>query len=270
MKLALVQLAIEAGAVETNRKRALSRIEQAGARGADLVMLPELFTVGYFAFDSYARQAEPLDGETLTAIQVAASDHDVAVLAGSIVEDLEASAARGFETPAGEGYANTAVFFDRDGERRSVYRKHHLFGYGSQEQDLLTPGESLATVVFEGFTVATTTCYDLRFPELYRRLVEAGATLVLVPSAWPYPRVEHWRVLPRARAIENLLYVAAANGVGEFEDAALLGRSAVYDPWGTQVAGLGEEAGLVTAQLDADAVTARREEFPALADRRDS
>lgn len=268
MKLALVQMEIEAGEVSTNRERALSRIERASERGADLVVLPELFTVGYFAFDSYVRESEGLDGETITAVQSAATAHGVAVIAGSIVEDLEASAASGFETPAGDGYANTSVFVDRDGRRRSVYRKHHLFGYGSAEQELLTPGESLATVPFEGFTVATTTCYDLRFPELYRRLVAADATLVLVPSAWPYPRVEHWRLLPRARAVENLLYVAAANGVGTFEDASLLGRSAVYDPWGTQVAGLGEEPGLLTTRLDADAVAARREEFPALADRR--
>ncbi|MFT4945208.1 MAG: putative amidohydrolase [Halovenus sp.] len=269
MKLALAQMAVDPGKVRVNRDEAVTRVERASTRGADLVVLPELFTVGYFAFDSYAREAEPLDGETLTALGAAAADHGVAVLAGSIVEDLSASAAAGFETPADEGYANTSVFLDRDGTRRSVYRKHHLFGYDSAEQELLTPGESLATVPFEGFTVATTTCYDLRFPELYRRLVEAGATLVCVPSAWPYPRVEHWELLPRARAVENLLYVAAANGVGEFETASLLGRSAVYDPWGTQVAGLGDQPGLVTARLDPGAVTRRREEFPALADRRE-
>ena len=268
MNVALAQMAVEPERPAANRTRAVQRIEQAGARGADLVVLPELFTVGYFAFDSYSREAEPLDGETLTTLGSTAAEYGVAVLAGSIVEDLAASARADIDTPAEEGYANTSVFLDREGTRRSVYRKHHLFGYDSAESELLTPGESLATVEFEGFTVATTTCYDLRFPELYRQLTGRGATLVLVPSAWPYPRVEHWRLLPRARAVENLLYVAAANGVGEFDDTSLLGRSAVYDPWGTRVAGLGEQAGLLTARLDPDAVTQRREEFPALADRR--
>lgn len=267
MKLALAQMSVEPGHPATNRERALTCLGRASTRGADLVVLPELFTVGYFSFDSYADTAEPLDGETMTTL-AAAAEHGVAVLAGSFVEDLAASTAAGFETPAGEGYANTAVFLDREGNRRSVYRKHHLFGYDSAETELLTPGESLSTVEFGGFTVATTTCYDLRFPELYRQLVEAGATLVLVPSAWPYPRVEHWRLLPRARAVENLLYVAAVNGVGEFDGTSLLGRSAVYDPWGTRVAALGEQSGLLDARLDPEAVRQRREEFPALADRR--
>lgn len=268
MKLALAQLEIEGGDVAGNRNRALAAIETAAGRNADLVVLPEVFNVGYFAFDSYARAAESLDGETIGAIADAAADQDVAVLAGSIVEDLEASTAAGIETPAVEGYANASVFLDRDGARRAVYRKRHLFGYGSAEADLLTPGESLPTVEFAGFTVGVTTCYDLRFPELYRSLLDAGATLVLVPSAWPYPRVEHWRLLPRARAVENLLYVAAANGVGAFEDAELLGRSAVYDPWGTGLAGAGEEPALLTARVDPERVAERRQEFPALSDRR--
>lgn len=268
MNLAVAQIRIEEARPSTNRRRALDAISDATERGADLVVLPELFTVGYFAFDAYARHAESLDGKTLSAIAETAVENEIAVLAGSIVEDLSASSAAGFETPASEGYANTAVFIDRTGEYRSVYRKHHLFGYDSAEQELLTPGERLSTVEFEGFTVATTTCYDLRFPELYRDLVSRGATLVLVPSAWPYPRVEHWQILPRARAIENLQYVAAVNGVGSFETGDLCGRSAVYDPWGTRQAALGDEAGLFTAELRPEAVADRREAFPALDDRR--
>ncbi|MFC7133841.1 MULTISPECIES: carbon-nitrogen family hydrolase [Salinibaculum] len=268
MRLALAQLDVEPAAVTANVDRALAAIDRAASRGADLVVLPEMFTVGYFAFESYAREAEPLAGETLTAVSEAAADAGVAVLAGSLVEDLEASDAAGFETPAAEGYANTAVFFDRDGERRAVYRKHHLFGYDSAEQDLLTPGDRLQTVSFDGFTVGVTTCYDLRFPELYRDLVDAGVTLTLVPSAWPYPRVEHWKLLPRTRAVENLMYVAAANGVGEFEEASLLGRSTVYDPWGTTLASADDDPALVTAEVSPETVAERRAEFPALADRR--
>jgi predicted amidohydrolase len=268
MELALAQLQIEGGAPATNTERALSALEKAAQGGADLVALPEIFNVGYFSFESYASEAEPLDGPTITRLQEAAGDHGIAVLAGTVVEDLAASAARGFETPAQEGYANTAVFVDETGQRRGVYRKRHLFGYGSQEQELLEPGESLCTVEYAGFTVGVTTCYDLRFPTLYRHLVDEGATLVLVPSAWPYPRVEHWRTLPQARAIENLLYVATINGVGEFDGSTLLGRSTVYDPWGTTVAGAGDEPAVLTASLDPDRVSAVREEFPALADRR--
>jgi len=268
MKLALAQIEIEPAAVDRNVEAAVDAVTEAAKRGCDLVALPEIFNVGYFAFDSYARAAEPLDGPTLSRLGEVAAETGIWLLAGTVVEDLEASARRGFETPDGGGYANTAVLLDPSGTRRVVYRKHHLFGYESAEAELLTPGERLSTAPVGEVTVGVTTCYDLRFPELYRDLLDDGATLVLVPSAWPYPRVEHWRLLPRARAVENLTYVAAINGVGEFEDASLLGRSTVYDPWGTTLAGAGDEPALVTAEIDPDRVSSVREEFPALRDRR--
>jgi len=125
-----------------------------------------MFNVGYFAFDAYARAAEGLDGPTLTRLREAAREAGVAVLAGTVVEDLAETEGG----PAEEGLANTAVLFDADGSDLLTYRKHHLFGYGSAETDLLVPGERLATADLGGFTVGVTTCYDLRFPELYRRL----------------------------------------------------------------------------------------------------
>ena len=269
MKLALAQLSITPGDVDGNVDRALEAIASAAADGADLVALPEMFTVGYFAFDLYARTAEPLGGRTHQRIADAADEHGVAVVAGSIVEDLGATAAEtDVEAPTDEGLANTSVVFGPAGDRLAVYRKRHLFGYGSAEQDLLVPGESPGLFEHGGFTVGVTTCYDLRFPEQYRRLVDAGATMVVVPSAWPYPRVEHWSLLPRARAVENQCYVATVNGSGEFDDATLLGRSTVYDPWGTTLAGSGDEPTVVTATVEPERVTAVREEFPALADRR--
>lgn len=268
LRLALAQIEVEATKVEANRERALEAIARASSRGADLVALPELFTVGYFAFESYERLAEPLDGETFTRLRDAAADHGIAVLAGSIVEDLAATT--GAATPADEGLANTTVLFDATGERKLVYRKHHLFGYQSDESELLVPGETVETATVAGVTVGATTCYDLRFPELYRELIDAGAELVLVPSAWPYPRVEHWETLSRARAIENQSFVATINGSGEFPDAdaTLLGRSTVYDPWGTTIASSGDEPTLVMADLDLGSLDRVREEFPALRDRR--
>jgi predicted amidohydrolase len=269
MRLALAQIDVRAADRNGNLDRALAAVADAAGRGADLVALPELWNVGYFAFESYERGAEPLSGPTLTRLAAAARDHDIAVLAGSVVEDLAESAADGEAVPDDDGLANTAVLFDSDGQRRAVYRKHHLFGYESAETRLLTAGESLPVVDLLGFRVAVMTCYDLRFPEQFRALDERGADLVLVPSAWPYPRVEHWRTLPRARAIENLAYVAAVNGSGSFEDADLLGRSTVYDPWGTMLASAGDDPALVTAEADPERVERVREEFPALRDRRD-
>jgi predicted amidohydrolase len=269
MRVALAQLDQEAGDVDGNLDRAATAVAEAADRGADLVVLPELFTVGYFAFDAYGRAAEGLDGPTFARLADLAADHGVGLVAGSHVEDLAASAAAGVDVPAASGLANTCVFYDRDGSRRGVYRKHHLFGYDSAETELLTPGETLPTVDFEGFTVGLSTCYDLRFPELYRRLADRGVTLVCVPSAWPYPRVEHWETLARARAVENLTYVAATNGAATFDDETLLGRSTVYDPWGTTVASAADDPTLVVADVDPDRPAAVREEFPALRDRRE-
>ncbi|WP_132060525.1 nitrilase-related carbon-nitrogen hydrolase [Halorussus amylolyticus] len=283
MKLALAQLEIESGAVETNRERAVDAVAEAADRGADLVALPEIFNVGYFAFGSYQRAAEPIDGPTLSAISDAASEHDIGVLAGSIVEDLAET--ESVPTPADEGLANTSVLFDRDGSRLAFYRKHHLFGYESAEAQMLVPGERLGIAAFEvtaegasasdrtpersvNATVGMTTCYDLRFPELYRDIAAAGADLILVPSAWPYPRVEHWKLLPRARAVENQLFVAAINGSGSADDATLLGRSTVYDPWGTALASTGDDPDIVTTDADLGRVERVREEFPAWHDRR--
>ena len=268
VSLALCQVEIEPDEEARNLERALQRIEVAAANGADIVALPELFDVGYFAFDAYPRVAQGLEGSRLGELADAAADHGIWLLSGSVVEDLSASAESGVDVPATDGYANTAVLFDPSGTRQLVYRKHHLFGYESAETRLLTPGERIDTADVGGFTVGVTTCYDLRFPELYRKLVDLGATLVLVPSAWPYPRVEHWKTLSRARAVENLAYVATINGSGEFEEATLLGRSAVYDPWGTTVAAAGDEPTTVTADVDPRRVREIREEFPSLRDRR--
>jgi len=270
MKLALAQLRIEPSAVEANLSRAAEAVESAAADGADLVVLPEQFVIGFFAFDDYPEYAAGLDGRLFDRLADMAADNGVGVVAGTTVEDLGATAAAGYETPAEDGYANTAVFYDRDGSQCGVYRKHHLFGYDSAESELLVAGDGLPTVDFEGLTVGMTTCYDLRFPALYRRLVDRGAELIVVPSAWPYPRVEHWRTLGRARAIENLCYVATTNGAGTFPDAdaTLCGRSTVYDPWGTTLASIGDEPGRLTATVEADRVRSVREGFPALRDRR--
>lgn len=264
--IALAQLSIEPGAVEENLERATAAIERAASRGADLICLPELFTVGYFSFDRYDAASEALDGPTGRRLASAAADNDVAVLGGSVVEDLSATTVE--PTPAASGLANTAVLYDSSGARKLVYRKHHLFGYDSKEAELLVPGDRLEVVDLCGFTVGVTTCYDLRFPSLYRSLVDRGVTLVLVPSAWPYPRIEHWTILTRARAIENQWYLAAVNGSGAMDGSTLLGRSTVYDPWGNAVASSGDEPTLILADLDPARVRAVRDSFPALRDRR--
>lgn len=270
MEVAAIQLGIEPGAVEANLQQAREAVADAAAEGADLAVLPEQFLVGFFAFDDYPTQAAGLDAPLVGRLADLAADNDIALVAGSIVEDLAASAAAGYDVPAAEGYANTSIFLDRDGQRRGVYRKHHLFGYESAESELLVAGDSLSVVEFGGLTIGTTTCYDLRFPSLYRRLLDHGVDCLVVPSAWPYPRIEHWETLGRARAIENLSYLIAVNGTGSFPsaDAQLCGRSAIYDPWGTARAAAGDESTTITATVEPAVIEEVRSSFPVLDDRR--
>jgi predicted amidohydrolase len=256
MKLALVQFEPEAGTA-ANVETAASYVEAAATDGADLVLLPEIWNVGYFAFDAYEAEAEPIDGPTATRMGELAAEHGIHLHAGSIVE-------RGED---GDLY-NTSLLFGPDGSLLDVYRKMHLFGYESEESKLLTPGERVVTVDTEFGTVGMTTCYDLRFPELYRALRDDGADLFLITSAWPQARLDHWRLLNRARAVEEQVFLAAANLTGTNGGVELGGNSLLVDPWGVPRANAGGEAGVTTATVDLDAIERVREEFPALGDRR--
>lgn len=225
---------------------------------ADLVVLPELWPVGYFHFDRYDDAAEPVDGPTAAALSAVAAEHRIHLHAGSIVE--RRSDGR---------LSNTSLLFGPTGELLLSYRKHHLFGYGSDEQRLLTPGDELDVVATPLGAIGMTTCYDLRFPELYRKLVDAGAEIVLVASAWPHARLDHWRLLTRTRALENQVYVAAANAAGTDNGVRLGGHSVVVDPWGAVLAEAGEAPDeVVAAEIERDRVAAVRDEFPVLLDRR--
>ncbi|MCL9817063.1 carbon-nitrogen family hydrolase [Natronocalculus amylovorans] len=268
VSVALVQLDIEPVAVDTNLQRAAAAVETAAENGAELVVLPELFTIGFFEFDAYADSAVGLESPLVDRLRSIAVENGVGLVAGSFVEDLNASHTAGFDTPATEGYANTVTIFDADGSLEGVYRKRHLFGYESAEATLLVAGERETVVEFGELTLGISVCYDLRFPELYRSMIDSGVDTIIVPSAWPYPRTEHWETLGRARAIENLAYVLTANGVGTFGDSQLCGRSTIYDPWGTTLAGAGDDETIVTAELDPDRVAAIRADFPSLRDRR--
>ncbi|RYJ19568.1 carbon-nitrogen family hydrolase [Halogeometricum borinquense] len=255
MNVAAVQLTAEES-VEANVERAVSRVRDAAKRGAELVVLPEMWNVGYFAFDAYDDAAEPLDGPTATRLAELADELDIHLHGGSIVER------------DGDDLYNTSLLFDPAGERIASYRKIHLFGYESEESTILTPGEEVCAVETDLGTVGLTTCYDLRFPELYRQLVERGVELLLVTSAWPAARSDHWHLLTRTRAVENQLFLVAANLTGTNRGVELGGQSVVVDPWGIQRANAGNGDRTVTAEIDRETVEEVRAEFPALHDRR--
>jgi len=250
--VASVQLEILPGETKEARVERAAGVVEAQA-GADLVVLPEAWNVGYFNFDRYADEAEALDGPTIGRMREAASAIGAWLLAGSIIERR------------GDALHNTSVLIDRGGEVAATYRKIHLYGYGSQERRLLTRGEEVTVADTDLGRLGLATCYDLRFPELFRMMVDRGAETFLVTSAWPYPRVEAWTALNRARALENQCWLVSANCAGG--EPPCCGRSMVVDPWGTAVAAGGDRPGVVAAALDPGAAEAARADFPALRDR---
>ncbi len=247
IEVALIQVAVRAG--ETPWARVAGLLDR--ARGADLIVLPELWGIGYFDFSAWRTRAEPLRGETFEFLSAAARRLDAFVLGGSFIEEEDGR------------YYNTAVFLDPSGHLLGRYRKRHLLSYRSKEREILTPGDGLLVVPTEIGTFGTAICYDLRFPELFREMAERGAEVFLVPAAWPIVRVEAWEALTRARATENQASLIGCNAAGK----GLLGRSIVVDPQGVALARLGGEEGIVRAELDLAGLRAFREEFPAWRER---
>ena len=166
-------------------------------------------------------------------------------------------------------FYNSSYLIDPAGEIRANYRKIHLFGYQSQETKLLTPGREVVVVDTPLARFGLATCYDLRFPELFRKMAEAGVQVVLVCSAWPYPRLEHWLMINRVRAIENQFFVVSANSCGLNQGAMFVGHSMHVDPWGTILASGGDDEAIVRSELDLSRIEDARGRFPALADRVD-
>lgn len=256
MRVALAQVASPPS--ETAAAR-LTRVGQLlrDARGADLVVLPELWLTGYFAFDRYAEAAEPLDGDTVLAAREWARDLRCFLHLGTVLERT------------GDGRLhNTAVLVSPEGELLHTYRKNYLFGHGSLERSLLVPGHEVSSAVTSFGRVTSAICYDLRFSELWDRLAATGAAIACVPAAWPAARRENWQVFTTCRAAERQLFVLACNAAGAQPDAVLAGRSRVVDPSGEVLAEASDDEQLLLCEIDPRRVDTVRRDFPVLADSR--
>ncbi|MFH9349267.1 carbon-nitrogen family hydrolase [Kitasatospora sp. NPDC017646] len=255
MRASLIQLAVsDAEPPAERRARAASLVR--AQQGADLVVLPELWPLGGFAHDLWSEGAERLDGPTSDAMAAAARAAGVWLHAGSIVE----------RDPDGPIY-NTSMVFAPDGELVHTYRKIHRFGFDSGEAVVMGAGQEIVTAPTEFGTLGLATCYDLRFPELFRALLDAGAQLLVVPAAWPAKRREHWTLLARARALEEQAFVLACNTAGTHAGVEQAGHSVVVDPWGRVLAEAGAEEEVLTVEFDPAEVGRAREDFPVLRDR---
>jgi predicted amidohydrolase len=253
IRVASIQMAISDEGKTANLQRASQLIDSVEA--ADLLLLPEIWNVGYFAFDSYASGAEGLDGPTVAMLREKAAKKKCHIFGGSFVRKDQ------------EKLYNTSVLIDPQGSIVGQYSKIHLFGFKSEEATLLTRGTELSVVRTEIGTFGLSTCYDLRFPELYRKMAIMGAEMFLVASAWPFPRVEPWVMLNRVRALENQVFLASSNCAGMNLGKQYVGRSMIVDPWGNPMAMGGDEECIVEAKIELRKLYDAREVFSAFKDK---
>jgi deaminated glutathione amidase len=257
VRTSVIQFAATTDA-DANLSVASRLVNEAAAAGAQFVVLPEAAMHDFGPPDlALGPVAQTLDGPFVSALADLAARHHLWIVAGMFEKSDDA--ARPF---------NTLVALTSTGELQATYRKTYLYdSFGYRESDRLSPGSGEPIVVtISGLVVGLMTCYDLRFPEFARALVDGGADVVAVPAAWVSGplKEDHWVTLLRARAIENTVYVAAAAQTGKHYS----GRSMIVDPMGVTVAALGDGESVATADIEQRSVAAARERNPSLANRR--
>jgi omega-amidase len=251
--IALAQMDVDIGVPEANINRVREFAAQAREAGSDLLVLPELWLHGYDLerADEWAASL----GEDGFAHMAALAQEFELYLVGTLLE-----------RHAG-GISNTAALYGPDGLLVGSYRKIHLFRLMGEHRYLI-PGERVALFPTPWGPTGIAICYDLRFPELLRTMALAGATLIVVPAQWPEVRLEAWLILARARAIENELFIAACNRVGEQKSSVFPGCSCIVDPFGNVLAEGDERERLVTAEIDLRQIGSARRYLPIYDDRR--
>jgi predicted amidohydrolase len=267
LKMAVIQLNSRDNPAEN-----LSTVEQfldrAADMGAQFVSLPE-FWIYLGPYSGFDKAAQTIPGPAIESLQEKARKHRMIVHGGSIIE-------RHPEMP-GKFY-NTSVLIDRDGQITAKYRKIHLFdvqlsnGEKHLESERIVPGNEVVTAEIDGITFGLSVCYDLRFPELYRSLAMRGAQILMVPAGFTlHTGRDHWEVLLRARAIENLCYVVASAQVGTYPpNRQCFGRSMIVDPWGLVLAQAQDLPTVVMTDIDLTAIERARIQIPCLDHRRPS
>jgi predicted amidohydrolase len=254
LTVALAQMAVATGRPDLNEEMARSLAAQAAGKGVQLLVLPELWHSGYDLERAGGYAAALGEGPFALTAELARA-HQLHV-AGTALE----------ANPGGRPF-NTAVVYGPDGALAGAYHKVHLWA-PLGEVDYMSAGEGLPAFDLPWGRTAFAICYDLRFPEMWRRYADVGVEVMVIPAAWPVRRVEHWRVLLRARAVENQFFVIACNRAGADVDGEYGGHSTIVDPWARNLVEGGSEPGLLVATLDLDEVGRARGLFPFLDDRR--
>ncbi|OAH53194.1 MULTISPECIES: carbon-nitrogen family hydrolase [Bacillaceae] len=256
MKIACLQIDIAFGNPDLNYKRAADYLKKAHEAGCELAVLPELWTTGY----DLTRLDEIADtgaSRTKAFLSDAAKKYRMHIVGGSIANDTD------------DGVKNTMIIVNHHGEVVKEYSKLHLFRLMNEEK-YLAAGDTDGLFELDGEKMAGFICYDIRFPEWFRKHVLNGARVLFVPAEWPLARVDHWRTLLIARAIENQAYVVACNRVGSDPDNQFAGHSIIVGPWGEVIAEAGKEEEMLIGEIDFDAIDEIRSRIPVFEDRLES
>jgi predicted amidohydrolase len=250
-KVASIQFQIKDEESKEQRFQRVSKLIDK-ARGANIILLPEMWNIGFLSFENYESWSEPLNGPTADFLSKKANEVNAYILGGSIVERCD-----------GKMY-NTAQFFGPDGKMMGFYRKIHLVTRaGAAEARLLTGGESPTVVDCDFGKVGLSICYDLRFPELFRTMaVNMGAEVFLHTASWPLQRTENWIDMIHVRANENQAWLVACGMCGVNAGVQNFGHSGIVDPNGISIAGAGLEETIVTGDIDLDYVRDFRKKTP--------
>jgi predicted amidohydrolase len=249
----LAQMDIVLGDPSANRAHVRTLVAQAAAQHADLLVLPELWSTGY-DLERAEELADSVGNGIYAEIAQLAREHQIAICGSTLARRATKS-------------SNTATLYDANGQLLAEYSKIHLFGLMAEDR-FLSAGETAPVFATPWGSSALAICYDLRFPELFRSYATQGAGVIFMPSEWPHPRLEHWRTLIRARAIENQCFVVACNRIGSDRASTFCGHSMVIDPWGNTVVEGDESPGLLTATLNLDLIGEVRQRMTVLRDRR--
>lgn len=250
---------------DENLERICEMIDEAAARGASFVTMPETMHCIGENQGGGGKRVEKVPGYSIELLRKKAREHGMYIHCGSLAEKREGDTR----------YYNTSVFLDPQGEIIGKYQKLHTFdvtlfdGTEHRESERVCPGERIVNVETEIGNFGLSICYDLRFPEIYRLMVSKGAQILLVPANFTTPTgKDHWEALLRARAIENGCYVVAAGQIGKKPDMEAYGNSMVVDPWGVVTARASNRPGLTLAEIDLDYLEQVREKIPSFKNRR--
>ena len=258
MKVAVAQISCSLGDAEANLSKVRDSSQRAKEAGADMILFPEMTDTGY-SMPVIQKHANHWKTGFVASLQEIARELSMAIVSGVSERD-------------GSSIYNSQVLVDAKGNIIAKYRKTHLYAVAPvEEHTCFAPGDKFASFVLGGLRFGFSICYDLRFPEMYRKLVtEQDVDAFIISSAWPFPRVEHFRTLAMARAIENQSYVLASNRVGEDDDLWFCGSSAIIDPRGVVIAAASaDREELIAADLSEELVLSVRSRVESLAHRRE-